>query len=62
MPNHTMNETSASAIESSPSAKSVRLPVYADTSTSPTPIPTSVHIEIHAALLASSKTLDLSKK
>lgn len=57
-----MKETTASASESKPSAKRVRLPLNVETAISATPIPTRVQTEIHAALLASLKTKDLSKK
>ena len=62
MPNQTTNETSASASESRPSAKSVRLLVKNESRTSAMPIAISVHMETHAAFLASLKTADLSKK
>src|SRR5215203_5239172 len=60
MPNHTMNETSASAIESRPSANRVRLPVVVEITTSAIPIPSSVHTDTHAARFPSSKAFDLS--
>jgi hypothetical protein len=54
-----MNETSASAIESKPSANSVRLPVEVDMTTSAIPMPSSVHTDTHAARFPSSKAFDL---
>ena len=62
MPNQTINETNASAIESRPSAKSVRLPVEVEIVTSATPIARSVHTDTHAARFPSSKALGLVKK
>lgn len=60
MPNHTIKETSASAIESRPSAKRVRLPVVVEITTSAIPMPNSVHIDTQAARFPSSKAFDLS--
>jgi hypothetical protein len=57
-----MNETSASAIESKPSANKVRLPVVVDMTISATPIPSSVHTETHAARFPSSKAFNLLTK
>jgi hypothetical protein len=54
-----MNETSASAIESKPSANRVRLPVVVDMKTSAIPMPNNVHTETHAARFPSSKAFDL---
>ena len=62
MPNHTMNETSASAIESKPSAERVKLPVKVDMTTSAIPIPRSVHMDTHAARFPSSKAFALLTK
>ena len=63
MPNHTTNETSASASESRPSAKRVRLSVkMTEISISAKPMPRRVQIETQAARLASSKICDFSKK
>jgi hypothetical protein len=57
-----MNETSASAIESKPSANKVRLPVVVDMTISATPMPSSVHTETHAARFPSSKAFNLLTK
>jgi hypothetical protein len=57
-----MNETNASAIESKPSAKRVRLPVVVDIVTSAIPIANRVQTDIYAVLFPSSKALDSVKK